>query len=122
MTNILPIIFYCSLYAVLNITGATLIKKELLVFKLDTAMNYVYFLFRPFVMLGFSIILMSAIVMFKALSLSKFSLILPISTGINFVLALFIGTLVFQERLNPYQYLGVLCIMGGIALIAYFKH
>jgi uncharacterized membrane protein len=119
--NFLPVLLYCSLYAVLNVCGAAIIKKELLLIKLHSAMDYLYFLFRPFVMLGFSIILVSALVMFKALSESKFSLVSPVSTGVNFALTILVGVLFFEEQLSLYQYLGMVLIFLGITVITLAK-
>jgi multidrug transporter EmrE-like cation transporter len=119
----LLIIFFCTLYAVLNVSGAAIIKKELLKFQiegnqLNGAMDFIRFLFRIYVIMGFAIILVSALVMFKTLSLSNFSFVVPMATGVNFVLTVVLGVFIFGDRITLGQYFGLLLIIAGIITIS----
>jgi uncharacterized membrane protein len=118
MNKFLQILLFSGLYAVLNTTGAGIIKAELKNQSLSTALDFLFFLFRGKVILAFSIILASALMMFKALSLGKFSLISPIATGINFCLTIVIGYFFFQDRLTWLHFIGLFFIFLGIFLVS----
>jgi multidrug transporter EmrE-like cation transporter len=115
--NFLGIILYCVAYATCNVCGAALIKSELKNTELRSIADYFYFLCRYKVFLGFGIVFLSAIVLIKALSLAKISLVNPIATGLNFVFTLLLGYIVFQEKLSYLHYFGMLLILLGILLI-----
>ena len=103
----------------LNVSGAGLIKKQLSIGSTLNGINdYITFLFKPLVILGFVFVFLSALVMFKALSLAKFSAIIPIATGINFALTVLVGVFIFGDKLNFYSYIGLLLIIVGILLIS----
>ncbi len=117
------IILICCLYAALNVAGAAVIKNELISFQkegsqLSMPMDYVYFLFRIRVILGFVIILFSALTMFKALSMQNFSFVAPLATGINFMLTIIVGVIFFKDRISMAQYLGLLMIITGIMVVS----
>lgn len=112
------VLLYCLTYAVCNVSGAALIKSELKNVQLKGAMEYVLFLFRAKVFMGFAVVFLSSLVLIKALSLAKISLVNPIATGINFCLTLFFGYFLFQEKLTLTHYIGMILILTGIVLIA----
>jgi multidrug transporter EmrE-like cation transporter len=100
------------------VSGAALIKSELKNVQLKGAMEYVLFLFRMKVFMGFAVVFLSSLVLIKALSVAKISLVNPIATGINFCLTLFLGYFLFQEKLTLTHYIGMILILTGIVLIA----
>ncbi len=114
----LSVTLFCTLYALFNVAGATIIKKELPLHPLNSAMDYFTFLFRFKVIIAFSVILISALLMFKALSLGKFSIINPIANGINFVLTIAVGMLYFKDKITLYHLLGIFLILVGIIIIS----
>jgi uncharacterized membrane protein len=118
MDKFLQILLFSGLYAILNTTGAGIIKSELKGQNLSTVSDFVFFLFRLKVILAFSIILVSALMMFKALSLGKFSLISPIATGINFCLTIVIGYFFFHDKLTYLHFIGLFLIFAGIFLVS----
>lgn len=61
------------------------------------------------------------ILLTKALHLGTSSVIIPFQY-LGIVYALFVGYLVFDERLNTMVNLGVFCIFSGIIMNAYFRH
>jgi multidrug transporter EmrE-like cation transporter len=100
------------------VCGAVLIKLELQKSALSSFGDYVSFMLRMRVIMGFAVVFLSAIILIKALSLSKISVVNPISTGMNFTLTLFVGYLIFQDKLTVLHYFGMLLILIGIILIA----
>lgn len=116
--NFLPIVIYSFIYAALNVCGAALVKSELQTFKLVQLKDYFALLFRVKVMAGFAIILVSALVLFKALSMAKFSLVNPVASGINFVFTLGVGYFVFNDRIGWAHIVGLALILCGILVIS----
>ncbi len=114
----LKAVFFCFLYAVLNVSGAALIKWKLKGRVLNQLSDWVGFLFDYQVILAFVIIFGSALVMFKALSTGNFSFIIPVSVGINFILTVIIGYFLFKDRMNYLSFIGFALIVTGIFLLS----
>lgn len=114
----LKAIFFCFLYAVLNVSGAALIKWKLKGRALNQLSDWVGFLFDYQVILAFVIIFGSALVMFKALSTGNFSFIIPVSVGINFILTVIIGYYLFKDKMNYLSFIGFALIVTGIFLLS----
>lgn len=114
----LKAVFFCFLYAVLNVSGAALIKWKLKGRVLNQLSDWVGFLFDIQVMLAFVIIFGSALVMFKALSAGNFSFIIPVSVGINFILTVIIGYFLFKDKMNYLSFIGFALIVTGIFLLS----
>ena len=112
------LIFLCCIYALLNVGGAALIKKQLTFSPINQLQDYIPLLLKPRVILGFFIILLSALVMFKALSLTQFSVVVPISNGINFALTILTGVLIFNDKITLQHIVGLSFILIGIILIS----
>ena len=112
------IILLCFGYAVLNVTGAALIKSEIPYHSLNRFKSYLDFLLTFKVILGFSIIVFSALVIFKALSLGKFSYVMPIATGLNFALTVFVGYWIFKDKLSILSFVGFSFIIFGIVILS----
>lgn len=116
--NYLSVAAYCFLYALLNVTGSTTIKHNLNGKKLASFSDYLNVLLNPYIIAGFAVIFLSVLAMFKALSLGKFTYVVPLSAGINFILTVIAGVLFFNDKLSFYSYLGLILILAGIALIS----
>jgi uncharacterized membrane protein len=112
------IIICCVVYALLNSIGASIIKNQLQTVQLISIRSYINILFNIKVICGFGLIFISALVLFKALSIGKFSLVVPLSNGINFISTIIIGYFFFQDRLNMYQTFGLFLIITGILFIS----
>jgi len=110
-------ILFSTLYAVLNVSGAALVKSQIKNTPLHSASDYLNFLITPKVIAGLFLAFISALVMFKALTYTKFSIIIPVANGINFCITLVFGYLLFSERLTFASFLGLLLILSGIAVI-----
>ena len=117
--NFVIIIFCCVMYALLNSAGASIIKSQLQTVPLVSIRSYIQILLNVKVIGGFSLIFVSALVLFKALSLGKFSLIGPMSNGIHFICTITIGYFFFHDRLSVYQIFGLFLIITGILFISF---
>jgi multidrug transporter EmrE-like cation transporter len=120
MVSLLTLLL-CLAYAALNVTGAGFIKSAIAGKNLNNAQDYLFFLLSTKVIAGFFLAFLSALVFTKALSLSKFSLVMPIAVGINFVLTLMVGYFQFGEKLSLVSYLGIAMILSGILVMGLGK-
>ena len=111
-------IIFCFFYAVLNVTGAAIIKWNLKGKVLNEFTQWVNFLLNIQVIGAFSLIFVSALVMFKALSTADFSFVIPVSAGINFVLTLVAGYYIFKDKINFVSFIGFALILSGIILLS----
>ncbi len=111
-------ILYCSLYAILNVSGAALIKLRLKGAILVNIRDWLNVLMNIQVIIAFALIFASALVMFKALSSAEFSFIIPIATGINFALTIIAGYFIFKDKLNFLSFIGFGLILSGIVLLS----
>lgn len=110
---------FCFVYALFNVAGSAIIKLQLKGLKLAGLKDWFNFLLDFKVIAAFALIFLSALVMFKALSTGQFSFVIPVATGINFVLTLIVGTLVFKDTLNLVSFAGLTLILSGIFLLAF---
>jgi multidrug transporter EmrE-like cation transporter len=111
-------IIFCFFYAVLNVSGAALIKWKLKGKVLNEFSDWFNFLLNIQVIAAFALIFVSALVMFKALSTADFSFVIPVSAGINFVLTLIAGYYIFKDKINFVSYIGFTLILSGIILLS----
>lgn len=111
-------ILYILLYAAFNVSGAALIKWQLKGKSLETLNEWLRLMFNlPFIT-AFLLIVFSALAFFKALSTNSFSLIIPIATGINFILTIAVGYYLFQDRLSMLSFIGFILIISGIIVLS----
>jgi multidrug transporter EmrE-like cation transporter len=67
---------------------------------------------------AFGLLILSALALFKALSTNQFSVVIPIATGINFILTIAVGYFMFQDKITVLSYLGFFLIIGGVLLLS----
>jgi multidrug transporter EmrE-like cation transporter len=111
-------IFFCALYALLNVSGAGIIKWKLKGRTLSSFSDWFQFLLNIQVIGAFVIIFVSALVMFKALSTANFTFVIPVSSGINFILTVVAGYYIFKDQLNMASFIGFALIISGIILLS----
>ena len=111
-------ILYILLYAALNVSGAALIKWQLKGRSLDTFVEWLRLVLNVTFIAAFILIILSALAFFKALSTNSFSIIIPIATGINFILTIVVGYYLFQDKLSFLSFVGFVLIIGGIILLS----
>ncbi|PTX45329.1 putative transmembrane family 234 protein [Christiangramia gaetbulicola] len=111
-------LIYIILYAALNVTGAALIKWQLKGRSLESVSEWLKLILNVTFVAAFVLIILSALAFFKALSTNSFSLIIPIATGINFILTIVVGYYLFQDKLSTLAFLGFALIIAGIILLS----
>lgn len=115
------IYLFSFLYAIFNVVGAAIIKNKLLLGSIGTFREFTVFLLDFKIILAMVFIFISMFFSIKALSLDKFSLVIPILTGINFLVTIAIGYLFFKDELALTGYIGILFIVIGIYLLGFGK-
>jgi multidrug transporter EmrE-like cation transporter len=111
-------VLYCFLYALLNVSGAAIIKWNLKGRVLNTFNDWFQFLLNIQVIGAFVVIFVSALVMFKALSAANFTFVIPVSAGINFILTVIAGYYIFKDNLGVASFIGFTLIISGIILLS----
>jgi multidrug transporter EmrE-like cation transporter len=111
-------VLFCFLYALLNVSGAAIIKWKLKGRTLNSFNEWIQFLLNVQVIGAFVIIFVSALVMFKALSTANFTFVIPVSAGINFILTIIAGYFIFKDQLNMASFIGFALIISGIILLS----
>lgn len=111
-------LLYILLYAAFNVSGAALIKWQLQDKKLSNVNEWLVFLLNGPFILAFLLIVFSALALFKALSTNNFSLIIPLATGVNFILTIGVSYYLFHDKLSFQSFLGFILIVGGIIVLS----
>ncbi len=115
------IYMFSFLYAIFNVAGAAIIKNKLLLSNIVNFKDFLLFLIDYKIIFAMLFIFISMFFSIKALSLDKFSLVIPILTGINFLVTVAVGYLFFKDELALTGYLGILFIIIGIYLLGLGK-
>jgi len=108
----------CFFYALLNVTGAAIIKWNLKGKVLTTLNEWISLLLNVQVIGAFVLIFASMLVIFKALSAANFTFVIPVSAGINFVLTVIAGYYIFKDQLSMISFIGFALIISGILLLS----
>lgn len=111
-------VLYCALYALLNVSGAAIIKWNLKGKVLTNLNQWLSVLFNLQVIGAFALIFVSMLVIFKALSSANFTFVIPVSAGINFVLTVVAGYFIFKDQLSLASYAGFMLIIAGILILS----
>lgn len=111
-------LFYILLYALFNVSGAALIKWQLQGRSLGTVNEWLNLILNVTFIAAFLLIVLSALAFFKALSTNNFSIIIPIATGVNFILTIAVGYYLFQDKLSLLSFVGFILIISGIILLS----
>ena len=115
------IYLFSFLYAIFNVAGAAIIKNKLLLVAISDFKEFILFLVDIKIILAMLFIFVSMFFSIKALSLDKFSLVIPLLTGINFLITIGVGYFFFKDELTLTGYLGILFIILGIYLLGFGK-
>jgi multidrug transporter EmrE-like cation transporter len=111
-------ILFCCLYALLNVSGAAIIKVKLKGMQLTELKHWLNLLLDIQVIGAFALIFLSALLIFKALSLANFSFVIPVSAGVNFILTVVAGYYIFKDQLSLISFIGFALIISGIILLS----
>lgn len=111
-------VIYCAIYALLNVSGAAIIKWNLKGKVLSNFNQWVNVLLNVQVIAAFALIFVSMLVIFKALSSANFTFVIPVSAGINFILTVIAGYYIFKDQLSLASFVGFTLIISGIILLS----
>jgi len=111
-------VLYCALYALLNVSGAAIIKYNLKGKVLTNVNQWINILLNAQVIAAFALIFVSMLVIFKALSSANFTFVIPVSAGINFILTIIAGYYIFKDQLSLASFVGFTLIISGIILLS----
>jgi multidrug transporter EmrE-like cation transporter len=111
-------VLYCALYALLNVSGAAIIKWNLKGKVLTSFNQWLNILLNIQVICAFALIFVSMLVIFKALSSANFTFVIPVSAGINFILTIIAGYYIFKDQLSLASFIGFTLIISGILLLS----
>jgi multidrug transporter EmrE-like cation transporter len=111
-------VLYCALYALLNVSGAAIIKWNLKGKVLTSFNQWLNILLNVQVICAFALIFASMLVIFKALSTANFTFVIPVSAGINFILTIIAGYYIFKDQLSLASFIGFTLIISGILLLS----
>jgi uncharacterized membrane protein len=114
-------LIFSLLYALFNSAGAVMIKYHLRNKSLISFKDWVAFIFQPTFVFAFLLIVISALLLFKALSVGAYSIVIPTATAINFLFTVLIGVLFFKERVGFLMLAGICMILGGLFILSYFS-
>ena len=104
-----------------NSVSIGIIKNKLLLGSIQTFREFIFFLIDIKIILAMGFIFISMFFSIKALSFDKFSLVIPILTGVNFLVTLVVGHIFFKDELALTGYIGILFILIGIYLLGVGK-
>ncbi|MFI5128888.1 MAG: hypothetical protein ACHQFX_02805 [Chitinophagales bacterium] len=111
-------VLYCALYALLNVSGAAIIKWNLKGKVLTSLNEWVSLLLNIQVIGAFALIFLSMLVIFKALSTANFTFVIPVSAGINFIFTVIAGYYIFKDQMSLASFAGFALIISGILLLS----
>lgn len=84
---------------------------------LSTPAEYVRALFHPYVALGVGLLILWQLSRLTLLSWADLSYVLPV-TAVGYVVVAFIGKFLLQEQISGRRWMGIACIMAGVALVS----
>ena len=111
-------VLYCALYALLNVSGAAIIKYNLKGKALTSVNQWINLLLNVQVIAAFALIFVSMLVIFKALSSANFTFVIPVSAGINFILTVVAGYYIFKDQMSLASFAGFALIISGILILS----
>lgn len=112
------IIFLATVHTIINLSGLALIKESVRTFSFETKYDLLYFLFRSKTLAGVFLIATGFLLMIKILSVSRFIYIIPLTSGISFLVTAVISTIFFHEPFTLRMAVGMFVILCGISIIS----
>ena len=106
----------CAVIAVLaNVFGNFFLKRGMPA-DLPSPLDYITVLFRPWVALGVTLLVVWLLSRMTLMSWADLSYVLPV-TSLGFVLVAFVGRWLLDERITATRWTGILLIVAGVALV-----
>ncbi|HEY1221348.1 MAG: EamA family transporter [Bryobacteraceae bacterium] len=106
----------CAAIVVLTQVFGNFFLKRGMPAELPSPLSYITVLFRPWVALGVSLLIVWLLSRMTLLSWADLSYVLPV-TSLGYVLVAFVGRWLLEERISGTRWTGILLIMAGVALV-----
>ncbi|MGB7759322.1 MAG: hypothetical protein WBL61_05805 [Bryobacteraceae bacterium] len=106
----------CAAIVVLTQVFGNFFLKRGMPAELPSPLSYITVLFRPWVALGVSLLIVWLLSRMTLLSWADLSYVLPV-TSLGYVLVAFVGRWLLQERISGTRWSGILLIVAGVALV-----
>ena len=100
-----------------NLIGTAIIKSKVSEVEFHSFLEFVKLIFSFKVVFGITLIGLGFVTMIFILKTIDFSVLIPIASGISFILSTFIGVYYFKEKFGPSLFIGLLFILIGIYII-----
>lgn len=106
----------CAAIVVLTQVFGNFFLKRGMPAELASPLSYITVLFRPWVALGVSLLVVWLLSRMTLLSWADLSYVLPV-TSLGYVLVAFVGRWLLDERITGTRWAGILLIVAGVALV-----
>lgn len=120
MDKISVVLLICS--AITNAGGSTIMKHayggETSLLSYGAFNAFLKILLNPWIILGLGLFGISFFFMAAALSRTDLSLAYPFMSGLVYIILLFIGYIVFQEKITIVKTFGLTLVLAGITLLS----
>ena len=113
------ILILTSIHTILNIGGISLIKNVVKDYKLSGIADYFSFLFNYRFILGVLMVTSGFFLMMKILQLIKFSMFVPLTSALSFLVASLIAVFFLEEQITLRMGVGMAIILLGIYILAW---
>ena len=118
--NMISTIMICALYLLLAATGMILIKSGHNAGGILT-IPLINIVLSARIIVGILFYGLSFLVFTFYVSKLSIGLVIPILSGLNSVIMVFIGCIIFEEYITTGQYVGIALIVVGTVLVGIFK-
>jgi len=106
----------CAVVVVLAQVLGNFFLKRGMPADLPSPLSYITVLFRPWVALGVTLLIVWLLSRMTLLSWADLSYVLPV-TSLGYVFVAFLGRWLLDERISATRWAGILLIVAGVALV-----
>jgi len=106
----------CAVIVVLTQVFGNFFLKRGMPADLPSALDYITVLFRPWVALGVTLLVVWLLSRMTLLSWADLSYVLPV-TSLGYVLVAFLGRWLLDERITSKRWAGIFLIVAGVSLV-----
>jgi uncharacterized membrane protein len=106
----------CAIVVVLSNVFGNFFMKRGLTSPLETPLEYITVLFRPYVALGVGLMILWTLSRMALLSWADLSYVLPV-TAIGYALVAIVGRVLLDEQISNTRWAGIALIVAGVALV-----
>jgi drug/metabolite transporter (DMT)-like permease len=107
----------CAVVVILSNVFGNFFMKRGLTNPLETPLEYITVLFRPYVALGVGLMILWTLSRMALLSWADLSYVLPV-TAIGYALVAIVGRVLLDEQISAKRWAGIALIMAGVALVS----